>query len=61
MHHYGKIKLVKLRNPWGQHEWTGNWSDNDDVTWGKHPKIKNELYNNADDGIFYMDWKDFCR
>jgi hypothetical protein len=22
------VHLVKLRNPWGQHEWTGDWCDN---------------------------------
>lgn len=49
---YEDVELIQLRNPWGQHEWQGKWSDKDMVTWDAHPQIKAELYNDKDDGLF---------
>jgi len=35
-HHGHPVRLVKMRNPWGQKEWSGKWSDNDAV-WNEVP------------------------
>jgi len=53
------VKLLKLRNPWGQKEWTGDWSD-DSSKWTPELKEKVNL-ENKDDGIFYMQWEDFVK
>jgi hypothetical protein len=53
-------RLVKLRNPWGQGEWKGDWYD-DDVMWEDYPTVKEHLVPGgfANDGTFWMDWEDF--
>ena len=55
-----KLKLIRLRNPWGEHEWTGPWSDNS-PEWKKLSKKQKETleYKKLDDGEFYMSIKDF--
>jgi len=54
-------KLVRVRNPWGRFEWKGRWSDGS-KEWQKHPEIgKHFNYVDADDGTFFMEWKDFCK
>lgn len=51
------LKLIKLRNPWGSHEWNGDWSDKS-KKWTS--KLKKELnYVDADDGSFWMSFDDF--
>eukprot|EP01123_Difflugia_compressa_P014237 TRINITY_DN716_c0_g1_i1.p1 TRINITY_DN716_c0_g1~~TRINITY_DN716_c0_g1_i1.p1 ORF type:complete len:717 (+),score=139.55 TRINITY_DN716_c0_g1_i1:3-2153(+) len=51
-------KLIQLRNPWGQYEWTGKWSDGS-KEWT--PSLLKELdYTFADDGTFWMEFSDFC-
>uniref|UniRef100_A0A8D0A341 Calpain 2, (m/II) large subunit b n=1 Tax=Sander lucioperca TaxID=283035 RepID=A0A8D0A341_SANLU len=51
-------KLVRVRNPWGQVEWTGAWSDGS-PEWqsvqGDCPHAK------AEDGEFWMSYTDFLR
>ena len=50
-------QLVKIRNPWGKGEWTGDWSDNSPL-WT--PKLKKQFgWTGADDGSFFMRFSDF--
>ncbi|KAL4630391.1 calpain-3-like isoform X2 [Arapaima gigas] len=54
------IRLVRLRNPWGQVEWNGPWSDNSkewlSISKGEKEKLQHQ---NAEDGEFWMSFDDF--
>ncbi|TSK67238.1 Calpain-2 catalytic subunit [Bagarius yarrelli] len=55
------IQLVRLRNPWGQVEWTGAWSD-DSREWDQVlPEEKVKLDHSAEDGEFWMAYSDFVQ
>ena len=55
----GKTTVLKLRNPWGSGEWTGDWSDKSPL-WTS--ELKKELgMTSEDDGTFFMDWKDYLK
>ncbi|KAM9362469.1 calpain-9 [Symphorus nematophorus] len=56
------VKLIRIRNPWGQVEWNGPWSDNS-REWSYVDKAeKNRILQNAtDDGEFWMEFEDFKR
>ena len=54
-----KVKLLKLRNPHGQHEWTGDWSDRSEL-WDE--KTRSELgMEAADDGVFFIDFENYIK
>ena len=56
------LKLIKLRNPWGEKEFNGDWSDKSSL-WDKkeYKGVKNKVgfTEVKDDGIFYMSFNDF--
>ena len=55
-----RIKLLKLRNPWGEGEWKGKWCAGSDL-WSTLPvEIHRQLgYTNTNDGTFFMSFDDF--
>lgn len=58
----GKMeKLIRIRNPWGEVEWTGAWSDCSQEWNGIDPNKKEELRIKMEDGEFWMSFQDFLR
>ncbi|XP_072283739.1 calpain-3 [Pyxicephalus adspersus] len=57
-----RVKLVRLRNPWGQVEWNGSWSDNS-KEWNIIEKSeKSRLQHQIkEDGEFWMSFDDFMK
>eukprot|EP00466_Bigelowiella_natans_P020046 jgi/Bigna1/129142/aug1.8_g3850 len=57
------INLIRLRNPWGRKEWTGDWSDESPKWTRRYQKIvemrTNKKFVSADDGAFWMSFRDF--
>lgn len=55
-----KVKLIRVRNPWGQVEWNGAWSDNSSEWKNINEQEKNRLTQiSLDDGEFWMEFEDF--
>lgn len=54
-------KLVRIRNPWGEVEWTGAWSDNSREWESVDRSVRGRLQNRSEDGEFWMSFSDFLR
>ncbi|XP_026939279.1 calpain-5 isoform X1 [Sagmatias obliquidens] len=57
-----KLDMICLRNPWGEREWNGPWSDTSEE-WQKVSKSEREKLGVTvqDDGEFWMTFEDVCR
>nr|AAI54358.1 Calpain 2, (m/II) large subunit, like [Danio rerio] len=54
-------KLIRIRNPWGQVEWTGPWSDGSSEWRQISDSDRERLSSKAEDGEFWMSFSDFMR
>ncbi|XP_069748202.1 calpain-5-like [Narcine bancroftii] len=57
-----KLFMIRMRNPWGEKEWNGPWSDNS-AEWKQVSKGERESMGMTvrDDGEFWMSFDDFCK
>ena len=55
------LKLIRIRNPWGEGEWKGTFGDEDEE-WDKHRGLKDELnYEFGKDGTWWMAFDDWVK
>ncbi|CAD6196430.1 unnamed protein product [Caenorhabditis auriculariae] len=52
------IRLLRLRNPWGNFVWQGKWSD---VWSGWPPEMKNRLLREHETGTFWIEFSEFIQ
>ncbi|XP_052006587.1 calpain-1 catalytic subunit-like isoform X2 [Xyrauchen texanus] len=54
-------RLIRIRNPWGQVEWTGAWSDNSPEWDEIDPSEKDDFHLQMEDGEFWMAFSEFLK
>ncbi|XP_045547283.1 calpain-1 catalytic subunit isoform X2 [Salmo salar] len=54
-------RLIRIRNPWGQVEWTGAWSDNSSEWDAIDPTEREDMNCHMEDGEFWMPFQEFLR
>ncbi|EOA94753.1 Calpain-1 catalytic subunit, partial [Anas platyrhynchos] len=47
------LELIRMRNPWGEVEWTGPWSDNSSEWNAVEPALRQQLMVKMEDGEFW--------
>ncbi|KAL8674572.1 MAG: hypothetical protein Q9168_001015 [Polycauliona sp. 1 TL-2023] len=52
-------RLLRIRNPWGDTEWQGPWSDGSEQWTPEWMELLNHRF--GDDGMFWISYKDFLR
>ncbi|XP_067400078.1 calpain-1 catalytic subunit [Emydura macquarii macquarii] len=55
------VNLIRMRNPWGEVEWTGAWSDNSSEWNALEASVGQQLRIKMEDGEFWMSFQDFLR
>ncbi|KAK5853817.1 hypothetical protein PBY51_014941 [Eleginops maclovinus] len=56
-----RVQLIRIRNPWGQVEWNGAWSDKSSEWRYVSDSDRDRLVKHCEDGEFWMSFSDFLR
>jgi len=57
----GGTKLLKIRNPWGKSEWTGEWHDGDPRWTPELRQLLNMPEGEVNDGVYCLDLNTFAK